>query len=140
MTTLVRDLARRPEVVRETFPFSARAAAPGIDEVDWASLDGDAREVEIARLRSRFADVDAGTIPLADQGCGRRDVLVITGPDRGTVWTTDAEKLWIAPARNAGTTSAATAPSFQEWLEGWLSERERQLAAGSMGQSTRLWV
>lgn len=76
-----------------------------------------AREESIPLGQATDADGDLlGVWPLADVGCGITEVLVVTGPQRGFVWTAGDGVLY--PARN----SQGTQRTFFDWYEAWLDE------------------
>ncbi len=52
----------------------------------------------------------AGTLALADQGCGMTSLLYVQGPHRGEVWADTSGRGHLV----------AESPSFLAWYEGWL--------------------
>ncbi len=58
-----------------------------------------------------------GFLQLSHQGCGVFDVLIVTGPLRGSVWYYDSA--W-GPC-----TFGTTLPSFLDWYELWLDQNLR---------------
>ena len=54
-------------------------------------------------------------MPICDQGCGWQYVLIITGEQRGTIWTA-GEEGWL-PAFND---EQHTQKNLLEWYQNWL--------------------
>lgn len=71
----------------------------------------------------------SGTIVLCHWGCALYDLLVVTGPARGSVWNDRrAEDGGLHPYRSA----SGDYLSFLDWYEGWLdSAHAGQLEASS---------
>ena len=58
-----------------------------------------------------------GAFPICHEGCAIRNLLVVTGPERGNVWTDDrANDGGIYPNSEDSKTGA----SFFEWYSGWI--------------------
>jgi hypothetical protein len=97
-------------------PFYGLLPLPDADQAAKLHL----REAFVGDLGDESIDRDPGRrggyLPLANQGCGYRSVLVLEGPRRGQV---------LADMREAHAGFLPEAPSFLTWLEDWL---ERALA------------
>jgi hypothetical protein len=68
----------------------------------------------------------AGAICIADEGCGYRDWLVVSGPATGTVW--EDPRTIDMDLRPAGVT-------FDEWYLRWLADCESKLGVSESGVS-----
>jgi hypothetical protein len=107
---------------REVPARTAVLGQPFVVREAWAPVDEDGRATPLP------VPADAhpydGTLELAEIGCGYFHLLVVTGEDRGAVWVD----------YTAGDGSLApSAPSFRDWLRGWL---DRELI-GAFGQAAR---
>ncbi len=60
--------------------------------------------------RARGRAVTAGTLTLAEQGCGMYARLVLNGPHRGEVWCLDPDWGGFTPQ----------SPDFHPWYTAWL--------------------
>ncbi|MBI4751077.1 MAG: SMI1/KNR4 family protein [Acidobacteria bacterium] len=56
-----------------------------------------------------------GALPISDVGCGIAILLVITGPQRGTIWIDDTESDGLLKPEKNGS-------SFTEWYSQWLDQ------------------
>lgn len=87
--------------------------APLPDDLDAAALAqpfvGDADPGDDAIMKD--PERHGGDLELADQGCGYRSVLALTGPHRGQVF---------ADLREAHDGIRPEAPSFRAWYDAWL--------------------
>lgn len=65
-----------------------------------------------------------GSIPLCHRGCGFRDWLIVSGPERGNVWYDMApDRLGVEPIATQGRSRV----TFAEWYLEWLQESLRKL-------------
>lgn len=91
-------------------PHAWYAAAIDDDETDdddgddEHELDDDDHEGDVARVSL------AGTLALADQGCGMTSLLYVDGPHRGQVWADTSGRGHLV----------AESPSFLAWYESWV--------------------
>jgi len=66
-----------------------------------------------------------GCLELADEGCGIRSLLVVSGPEHGHVWIdsrADDYGIYPLPGPSGGRAS------FLDWLEKWTSQQEKLFA------------
>jgi hypothetical protein len=100
--------------------------------------DADARASLERRAIDRFAmlpDINLpegkefapGALPVAHEGCGAFDLLIVTGEQRGKMWGVD---MGYCPLYDgvAGPPGAIGHFGFLDWYEGWLARSFRHLA------------
>ncbi|WP_240489773.1 SMI1/KNR4 family protein [Actinomadura atramentaria] len=122
--------------LREPFPepvdglAALHAGQP--DEEDFP--DAESFDAAYEAWRTRLEDVlwtnerTVGAICLCHHGCAQREWLVVSGPERGTVWTdprADYDDLAPRAAEDGGRTT------FGAWYLAWLAEAEAEAEAGS---------
>ena len=104
-------------------PFYGLLGLPASDEAQALALS----DRFVADLGESAVDRDperrGGYLPLAEQGCGYRSVLVLAGPRRGQV---------MADMREAHEGFIAEAPSFLAWIEDWLDRALAEWAERSL--------
>jgi hypothetical protein len=102
------------------FPFGTSAAR----EVIAHRLGGEARSDTLEAPDDETKDGDwppgPGFIPLAHQGCGVFDVLVVTGEQRGFMW-------WYDNAWGPCYGRDGSQWTFLDWYESWLDNGLRGL-------------
>jgi hypothetical protein len=135
-------------------PFPHRAPW-NLSEEELTALAPDDEEDEdnepIELEREYFAPID-GAFPIADEGCGMCTVLVVSGPEAGTVWRdaradfdgirpwgsggavhegcfTFATFLPSGEARRANAEAARLRLSFLDWYELWLAQALRHFVS-----------
>ncbi|KAA6221012.1 SMI1/KNR4 family protein [Streptomyces albofaciens JCM 4342] len=89
----VRESDRRPGALATPFPFTEA----------WRPRPGERFDPEA---------MTAGTLAIAEAGCGEFIRLVVTGAQRGRVWSADLE-VW--PSLTPG-------PDFGDWYAAWLAD------------------
>jgi hypothetical protein len=73
-----------------------------------------------------------GCIPLNTEGCNLSGWLVVTGPERGTVWRDlRADYAGIVPAES----TSAKHLTFREWYEAWIEECVATVSRRAPGRS-----
>ena len=82
--------------------------APGLAIADERVARGEITDDEFARI---VHSATGGTLGLAHQGCAHYDILVVTGPTRGTVWTDASDTRQGFHPKGIG---------FLEWYQSWL--------------------
>ena len=111
----------RPERTRELDAHESaepqRAAYPDEEEFLRDYRAWDARHDELHDALTE------GTLCVSEQGCAYYTLLVVTGPERGTMWDdVRAAGEGVVPVERAGKTRV----SFAEWYLHWLGHAERQ--------------
>ena len=102
------------------FRFSGRdfLSIEGANEIPWTACDFPVH----------------GCVPIGDQGCGHQSLLVVCGPDSGSIW--DLVEGEIAPARRPPgfvmppkvvLPSLPCPPTFTEWYRGWMEQAAADL-------------
>ena len=86
------------------------------------------------RLEALLEDpsMTVGAICLADEGCGYRDWLVVSGPARGTMWE---DPRCVDEDLKPMLTEEGSPVSFGEWYLTWLAATEA--AIGEPASSVR---
>ena len=96
-------------------PITEEAPIVAAPSVEFPLTAEDARIGGIDHMRATDEDGDlVGVWPLADVGCGITEVLVITGAQRGFVWTI-GDGVW-----NAHLDPQGKQITFAGWYEAWL--------------------
>ena len=98
--------------LRHPFPHTAAYNPKDDQEADWQAAD-DGHWSEDKTQLAIFRHY-RGLIGLAHEGCARYWVLVVTGPERGTVWL---------DATDSGGPFIPLGCGFLEWYEEWLGGR-----------------
>ncbi|MFF3767634.1 SMI1/KNR4 family protein [Streptomyces sp. NPDC001922] len=122
-------------------PRAAEAALPFVPVVDEPPEPERAGFADEAAFQQAWADyerlvldgmhdrADHGTVLLGHQGCGYYTLLVVSGPERGTVWDdVRAVGEWIVPRER----SDGSRVSFADWYLDWLERAERQAQDGGV--------
>jgi hypothetical protein len=109
-------------------PYYGLLPLPDADDASKLALTdpfiGDLGDASVDRDPERRG----GYLPLADQGCGYRSVLVLDGARRGQV---------LADMREAHEGFVVEAPSFLAWLEDWLDRSLAEWAERSLPDLVR---
>jgi hypothetical protein len=85
-----------------------------------------ASRVWTQRMDDLYDEETFGTIAISHQGCGYYWLLVVSGPERGTVW--DDSRATDAPLSPL-TGSAGERLTFARWYLNWLSRAETAIAS-----------
>ncbi|MFJ9521814.1 SMI1/KNR4 family protein [Kitasatospora sp. NPDC101801] len=105
--------AREPD--RESFPDERSYLAAFRDwDDEWDTLS---------------AEMTAGAIPLSHQGCGGYTWLVVTGPERDTLWSVSRANEYPTEPLSAG----ANRVNFRDWYLSWLTKAAFQAHGGAPG-------
>lgn len=80
----------------------------------------------VQRLDDLYDEETFGTVALSHQGCGYFWLLVVSGPERGTVWD-DSRAADIALSPLTG--PAGGRLTFGQWYLDWLAQAEAAVAA-----------
>ncbi|MEU9832168.1 SMI1/KNR4 family protein [Streptosporangium sp. NPDC048047] len=121
-------------------PFRPDHAQRALDEYDEREPSRDAYPDEEGYRRAfgawddEFDELDealvAGTLCVSDRGCGYHTLLVVTGPERGTVWEdVRAVGMGVVPLGDGD----GGRMTFAEWYLEWLSHAERRAAEKPQG-------
>lgn len=116
-------------ILAEPFPHSESWNLPESRLEPPASFENDEeeeawiRELDGEVWRPELVD---GAFPICHQGCAIRNLLIVTGPERGNVWVDDRPNDGgIFPGR--GNSTAGT--PFFEWYSTWLDDSIAALRA-----------
>lgn len=90
---------------------------------------GDTTSDEAAAAVATDTSARGGYLVLADQGCGYKTILVLTGPRRGRV---------ISDMREAHEGFLPEAPSFLDWYERWLDRALVEWAMSALPDIVRV--
>ncbi|WP_030268199.1 SMI1/KNR4 family protein [Streptomyces sp. NRRL B-24484] len=123
------DLDRAAEPFPATGPDPDALAALEAERPDEESFtDEDEYDTAVAEWHRRgrallwAADRTVGAIVLCHLGCGRREWLVVSGPERGRMWSDGrADELDLAPLLDG----AGRPVTFARWYLDWLDAAER---------------
>ncbi|MGW1373781.1 SMI1/KNR4 family protein [Streptomyces sp. NPDC002446] len=112
----------RPELTAELdeheYAEPQRADYPDDDAFSAAYDTWEARHDEL------YDALTEGTLCISSQGCAYYSLLVVTGPQRGTIWEdVRAVGEGLVPVQLRGRTGPV---SFAEWYLNWLHHAERQ--------------
>lgn len=83
------------------------------------ALDAITRRLDVQTDEAYFIEADyplPGSLPICHQGCGWMNVVVITGEQRGKMWT--AGEGWLPEFSD----EQPTQKSFLEWYQAWLDD------------------
>ena len=65
-----------------------------------------------------------GAIPICDLGCGLRQLMIVSGPERGTIWFDDRVD-WMGLYPESSHSQARV--SFIEWYQDWVNNKLSEL-------------
>lgn len=133
----VGDRWRGPEAIDLRAAFPHRDAFQpmmwdSVPELDEGQFENPAAHAEAERRRAKLVQTlkdeeethTHGTIPLAHQGCGYYDLLVVNGPDAGHIWCDGrAADGPISPHTDDG-----GRVTFDRWYLTWLAHAEQSCA------------
>jgi len=110
--------------LREPFPYGDEAAAASLQR----------RAVERFAMLPRIDLPDGkefapGALPLAHEGCGAFDLLIVTGEQRGKMWGVDMGYFPVYDGV-AGAVGPRGHFDFLGWYEDWLARSFRHLTRG----------
>lgn len=117
----------RPEVVQQLLDALDREEPEADAFADEDAYDH-AHRAWVQRGDELCDEMVASTLQLSHQGCGYFDLLVLRGPERGTVWESLlAADEGVRPLGGGGDDRV----TFRDWYLGWLEKAEREASGAA---------